>query len=357
MNERVPTFLAGASGLLAGELLRFLHGHPALELRSALSREEGRALREIHPHLATPIATTSMEEGARDLGRAAASAPVCALFLALPHGESAAAWRRLAAELGSRADRVRVVDLSADYRLRDRALFETTYGGPHPDPEGAEAFVYGLPELWRSRVREAQRVAAPGCFATALQLAAVPAAEAGILDPRAAWVFHGVTGSSGSGAAPKRSTHHPFRHGNLFAYSLDGHRHEAELRQALAELRVAPRIHFVPHSGPFARGIHLSAALPLARSLESREAREIYARRFAGEEFVEVLEESVPELRSVCGSNRASLAVRAREGTLTVLIALDNMSKGGAGQALQCMNLMLGLPEGSGLPTVGTGVC
>jgi N-acetyl-gamma-glutamyl-phosphate reductase len=170
-------------------------------------------------------------------------------------------------------------------------------------------------------------------------------------------VYAGVTGSSGSGASPKRTTHHPFRHGNLYAYSVGGHRHEAELRQALDELGLAPRLHFVPHSGPFARGIHLTAALPLAKPLTTEAARALYAERFAGEPFVEVLAGGVPEVRSVAGSNRASIGVDVRGDVLTVLVAIDNMIKGGSGQALQCMNLMLGLPETWGLSACGTGVC
>lgn len=356
MSAPLRAMLLGGSGILAGELLRLLDGHSALALEAVFSREAGRPLRELHPQLRSTLATSAFEEAPELVARAARTgAGELALFLSLPHGESATTWKRLRASLGAAAEGVRVVDLSADYRLRDGALHQRTYGEQH-DPEGAGEFVYGLPELWRGRVREARRVAAAGCFATALQLACLPAAAEKLLDATRPWVFHGVTGSSGAGATPKASTHHPFRHGNLFAYGVEGHRHEAELSQALAEHGLEPELCFLPHSGPFARGIHLSAALPLARALTSEEARALYARRYAGERFVEVLASGVPELRSVVGSNRASLALFARGRTLIVLLALDNMVKGGAGQALQCMNLMLGLPEGAGLSAVGTGV-
>lgn len=356
MSAKLRTFVAGGSGILAGELLRLLDAHPALEVEAAFSREAGRPLRELHPQLRSTLCTSALDEAPSRLARAAAaSAQPLALFLSLPHGESAAAWKRVRAELGGAAERVRVVDLSADFRLRDAALHQRTYGEQH-DPEGAAEFVYGLPELWRGRVREARRVAAAGCFATALQLASLPAAAGGLLDAARPWIFSGITGSSGAGATPKASTHHPFRHGNLFAYGVEGHRHEAELAQALLEHGLAPELCFLPHSGPFARGIHLTAALPLARELGSGEARALYARRFASEPFVEVLESGVPELRSVVGGNRASLALHVRGRTLIVLLTLDNMVKGGAGQALQCMNLMLGLPEASGLSAAGSGV-
>jgi [amino group carrier protein]-6-phospho-L-2-aminoadipate/5-phospho-L-glutamate reductase len=166
----------------------------------------------------------------------------------------------------------------------------------------------------------------------------------------------GITGSSGSGAAPKPGTHHPYRDGNLWVYASDGHRHEAELAQALAREGVRARIQFSAASGPFVRGIHLSAWLPLARPLDARAARAIYAEAYANEPFVEVLEEGAPDLRRVVGSNRASLGVYVRDGVLGVHLTLDNLVKGGAGQALQCLNRMLGFPETWGLPRAGLGV-
>jgi N-acetyl-gamma-glutamyl-phosphate reductase len=165
-----------------------------------------------------------------------------------------------------------------------------------------------------------------------------------------------VTGSSGSGAEPTPGTHHPHRHGNLWAYALDGHRHEAELEQALEPLGLAPPLHFLPHSGPFARGIHLTAALPLARAVSDAEARGVYEKAYAGEPFVGLTPGRAPDLRSVAGSNRALLLTRVRGEVLTVLCTLDNLVKGGAGQALQALNRMLGFDEALGLPRAGLGV-
>lgn len=346
MSDAIPVFVLGASGLLAGEALRLLEGHPRLTLAAAASRRAGAALRELHPQLASE--QRAVDEAALAAGIAAALANGPAgLLMGLPHGEAAPAWHRLRAALGPAAARLAVVDLSADFRLR------ATAGGE---------WTYGLPEFDRAALRAgARRAAAPGCFATAMQLAALPAADAGLLDFAAPWVMHAVTGSTGSGAAPAAQTHHPHRDGNLRAYALDGHRHEAELAQRFAA--APPRLHFLPHSGPFRRGIHLSAALPLAPgaltgaddAARSAAARDIYARRFAGEPFVRVLAAGAPELRHVAGSNRADLAVFARDGVLAVLLVLDNTLKGGAGQALQCLNLLLGLPEDAGLPRAGLG--
>ena len=327
--------ICGANGMLAGELLRLLEGHPVLELRSAVGRQG---------------------VGGMIAGLDAEAHP-SAVVLALPHGESASVWARIRKHLGARAGDLYVVDLAADFRLRDPDRYERAYGSPHPDPEQLPDFVYGLPEFGRESIRCARRVAAPGCFATALQLAALPAARAGILDASRPWIFHGVTGSSGSGNAPKPGTHHPHRHGNMWAYALDGHRHEAELAQSLGSLGIEAPIHFTPHSGPFARGIHMTASLPLAREIGAGEVRAHFARAFEGAPFVEVLSEGVPDIRHVAGSNKAMLAVSVRAQVLTVLCTLDNLIKGGAGQALQCLNLMLGLPETMGLPRTGLGVC
>lgn len=360
----VPLFLFGARGMLAGELLRLLELHPGLALAGAASRTPAE-LAAAHPHLAGPAAEGGADAfGARALASAAAESALAAALergpavavLALPHGESSAAWSRLRASLGARAERLWLVDLAADHRLREPARYAAAYGHAHPDPGALGAFVYGLPELGREALRTARRVAAPGCFATALQLATLPAARSGLLDPSRAWIYAGVTGSSGSGNEPKAGTHHPWRHGNLWAYSLGGHRHEAELAQSLAAHSIAAPLHFVPHSGPFARGIHLTACLPLARALSSDAARTLYAEAFAGEPFVQVLASGAPDLRRVVGSNSAALGVSVRGDVLDVLCTLDNLVKGGAGQALQCLNLMLGFPETWGLPRSGLGV-
>ncbi len=362
MREKsVPLFLFGATGMLAGELMRLLELHPVLELVAGSSRDPA-PLQSSQPHLVTPARAANRASTVEVIRAAVAAEGKAAVVLALPHGESARTYAELQDALGPVWRRVLVVDLAADFRLADKDLYRSAYGVEHPLPSALGEFVYGLPEFHRARIKGATRVAAPGCFATALQLAALPAADAGLLDRSRPWIFHAVTGSSGSGSEPKPGTHHPHRHGNLWAYSLDGHRHEAELTQALEMQRPReplPPIHFVPHSGPFARGIHLTAALPLAKdkaTLTTQEARAIYAACFADELFVEVAAEGVPDLRRVVGSNRASVGVHVKNGILTVLVTLDNLVKGGAGQALQCLNVMLGLPETAGLPRSGLGV-
>ncbi len=352
----VPAWVFGAKGMLAGELMRLLDLHPGLELRGAVSRSE-QGVVEAHPHLVTRTRTCNADEARAAIAEALVGGGRAVAFLALPHGESASLWAKLSAELGPLADNLYLVDLAADFRIANPARYQSAYGHPHPAPAELARFTYGLVELHRDAIARSRRVAAPGCFATALQLACVPAARAKLLDTSRPWILHGITGSSGSGVEPKPGTHHPWRHANMWAYSLDGHRHEAELAQALEPHGPVPPIHFVAHSGPMARGIHLTAALPLARKVTTAEARAAYAELFGGSTFVEVLEGSkVPDLRSISASNRAQLAVHVRGDVLNVLCTLDNMTKGGAGQALQCLNVMLGFPEHWGLPRAGLGV-
>ncbi len=331
MSPPVPVFLLGARGLLAGEFLRLLEDHPGLALAAAVSREPGPSLRACHPHLAAAAPLLDEAAALPLLARALEAGPA-ALVLALPHGQAAPAWARIARALGPRADGLVVVDLSADHRL-------------------APEWRYGLPEWRREELQGARRIAAPGCFATAMMLACLPAAEAGLAAPELPWLCHAVTGSSGSGVLPRAGTHHPHRHANLHAYALEGHRHEAEVRPRLGGMD----LRLLPASGPHARGIHLVASLPAREGLDPETARQTWRARYAGEPFVEVRTAGVPELRHVAGSNRAALAVHLRDGVLTVLCCLDNLLKGGAGQALQCLNLALGLPETTGLPRAGLG--
>jgi len=350
--ETQPVWLFGARGMLAGEFLRLLGGHPGFHMAGAVSRTPG-ALSAAHPQLGTDAHTCTPDEAQAAIVDCAQSGGHPLIVFGLPHGESANAWLKLQEQLGAAAESVSVIDLAADFRLKDPALYAATYGREHPAPAELAQFVYGLPEFARESIAGATRVAAPGCFATALQLAVLPAANAGLLNGAQPWILNAVTGSSGSGNKPQPGTHHPHRNGNYKAYSLGGHRHEAELAQALGDMD-AP-LYFLPHSGPFARGIHLTASLPLEQVVSTEDALATYASAYASEPFVEVLEQGVPELRTIVGSNRASLAVHVRGEVLTVLLSLDNIVKGGAGQALQCMNLMQGMPETWGLPVAGMG--
>ena len=287
-------------------------------------------------------------EGATDLvfeqlSPARAAEGVDVVLLGLPHKVSA----KLMPELLSTG--ARVVDMSGDFRLKDAAAYAAAYGQAHPHPELLPRFVYGLPELARERLRGATCVASPGCFATTIELALLPLAGAGLLSG----VVHvqGITGSSGSGVAPSAGTHHPVRAANLRTYKPLEHQHVPEIAEALAGAGARDlALRFVPVSAPLGRGILATAFVELPEAWSEARLRALYEERYAGEPFVRVPRRRLPEVAAVSGSNYAEVGLTvgpAREGrrTAVVLGALDNLVKGGAGQAIQNMNLVLGLPE------------
>jgi N-acetyl-gamma-glutamyl-phosphate reductase len=348
-----PVYLLGARGLLAGEFLRLLADHPHLHLAGAFARSGEGSLGSCHPQLAAPLASEPVQDASALLDAlAAATQPV--LVLALPHGASGPWWAEHCAELERRCPGLVVADLSADFRLEDAESYQTHYQLAHACPEELGQWSYGLPEL-HSVAQGSKRIATPGCFATALQLAILPFAHAGQLDFSRPWVAHGVTGSSGSGAVPKPGTHHPHRTMNFHAYGLQGHRHEAELLAPRSGLTAIPELDFTPHSAPLSRGIHLHAVLPLAASLQTQpdfDPQPTLASFCARHVFLEASDRA-PQIRNVAGSNRVQMHTYRRGSNLHCLLALDNTIKGGAGQAVQCLNLALGFAETTALPSSG----
>ena len=321
----------GASGYVGGELLSLLFHHPEAELVAATAGQAGgEELAELRPRFGASslrLLKGLEPEQLEDLDL---------LFLALPHGESSKRIASIPKEL-------RVIDLSADFRIDDRELAEGTYG-PHSAWDFQQDFVYGLPELNRSRIREAHRIAVPGCFATAASVGLIPALEAKVV-LGAPWIS-AVTGSSGSGHRPAAKTHHPDRALNFFAYQPNGHRHQLEIESALAELNAKKYpLELQVHSAPLVRGIYATVFFPTDPSVG---LLDIFRRRFQEESFVRV-QEQPPQLTDVIGTPRAAVSVSIRSGQATAFVAIDNLLKGAASQAIQCMNLAIGLPEETGL--------
>jgi N-acetyl-gamma-glutamyl-phosphate reductase len=255
------------------------------------------------------------------------------------------------------ATRAKVVDMSGDFRLKDAAAYERYYGQPHPHPELMKDFVYGLPELNRERLRRARLVASPGCFATTIELGLLPLARAGLLEG----VVHvqGITGSSGSGVAASAGTHHPVRAANLRTYKPLDHQHIPEIRETLAQAGARDlELRFVPVSAPLGRGILATSFVELTDDWTEARLRKLYEDAYAGEPFVRVPRKRLPEVAAVSGSNHAEVgvavasAVKGRR-TAALFSATDNLVKGGAGQAIQNMNLVLGLPERASLEDPG----
>jgi N-acetyl-gamma-glutamyl-phosphate reductase len=340
----------GAAGYAGGELLRLLLQHPAVTECVATSRSQGgKPIGEVHPALA-PV-TDARFSGASP-GEAARGRDV--VFLCLEHGESS----RVAGEVFDAGPGL-VVDLAADFRVHDPRLYERYYG-PHAAPEMVHRFTYGLADVVGCRLRGAAAIAAPGCFATAAQLALYPLARPGLeLAPS----LFAITGSSGAGVKPRPTTHHPMRAHNLFAYSVLGHRHEAEVLESWREWTGRPeaRARVMVHSGPVVRGIYLTlhASLPdAARGAEAGALAERFREAYRDRPFVRVLD-APPELTHVVGTNYALLhAVQSPDGEeIQVMVAIDNLVKGAGGQAIQAMNLALGIDERAGLTAAGIYPC
>jgi len=347
-GKRYRAAVIGGSGYGGAEMIRRLLVHPDVELVRVASIDlVGEPLSAADPAL----------EGQTDLvfeGIPAAEAArgVDVVLLGLPHTVAATKVPEIAA-----LPRVKIVDMSGDFRLKDPAEYARWYKHVHPCPERLPDFVYGLPELNREAIRKARFVASPGCFATTIELALLPLARAGLLEG----VVHvqGITGSSGSGVAPSAGTHHPVRAANLRTYKPLEHQHVPEIVQTLHAAGARDlALRFVPVSAPLGRGIFATAFLELPEAWTQERLEALYREAYAGEPFVRVPRRRLPEVAAVSGSNFAEVGVAAgpaRGGarTVTVFGAADNLVKGGAGQAIENMNLVLGLDEKASLADPG----
>jgi N-acetyl-gamma-glutamyl-phosphate reductase len=326
----IDVLILGASGYGGGELLRWLSTHPAVKsLRGTARSHAGKPFHAQHPNLRGLV--EGVFEAAPDWAAlAAGEQPV--LFSALPHGELGKLWPELeaAGKAHNLLERLLVIDLSADFRL---------------DP----AWVYGLVDWQPERMRGATRIANPGCFATALQLALLPLAEW-----KPAFVaVTAATGSSGSGAAPSDTTHHPTRANDFRAYKMLGHQHEAEVLRTLATAGWEAPLSFVPQSAPMVRGIFATAQFPLPAGIELGSLRAHFENFYKDRFFVRIVDGS-PRVAATTGSAFADIGIAARHGHGAVMVALDNLGKGMAAQAVQNLNLALGLPEWTGLKAAGS---
>ncbi len=339
----IPTAVLGATGYVGGELLRLIAGHPTLELVAAVSESRaGSTIAANFPHLAGVYGDACFaahEDWLEPLERGSA----LAVFSAAPHGASAAMVAALLEQSAARDLDVHVVDASADFRFPDRKAYEAVYGAGHGAPTLLEAFQSGVPE----HVPEvtARHAGNPGCFATAVLLAAVPLLDAGVTDSR--FFVTGITGSTGSGRSPQAGTHHPERHSNLYAYKPLAHRHAPEIL-ALAKAATGRdwTLNFVPHSGPFARGIFVTLQVMSDEPVEA--LRRIFEDYYADAPFVDIVDGS-PKLKNVVASNHAQIGLAKNDTTAVVMCAIDNLVKGAAGGAIQWMNRLWRLPETAGL--------
>jgi len=351
VSAPVPAVVLGGSGYVAGELLRLIAAHPHFELAAVMSDSRpGEPVAHAFPHLASTYGDTRFSSQA-EIEERVTQLPATAVFSAAPHGAAAELIDQLLSKAAGAGRRVRVVDISADFRYRSVATFESTYHHVHRAPARIPEFTCALPEHLATLTTA--HVAHPGCFATATLLAAVPLLALRLVTARL--FVAGITGSTGSGRKPVDATHHPLRHSDVYAYNALTHRHVPEMQECVrAACGVDTDIAFVPHSGPFARGIHVSVQSELTAAYGTAQVLAALRSFYAHAPFVRVLDQA-PRMKDVVASNYAHLSAVADGRTVAVLCVIDNLAKGAAGGALQWMNRMFDMPETAGLTAPAPG--
>jgi N-acetyl-gamma-glutamyl-phosphate reductase len=350
-SDTLPAFVLGGTGYVAGELARLIAGHPRLALKAILSDSQpGAPVGAAFPHLKSAYPALQFS-GADEIERLIRETPLSALFSAAPHGVAAALIDRLLGAAEAGGVRTHCVDISADFRYRSAEDYQAVYQHAHGAPARIREFTCAVPEHLKSA--PTPHVAHPGCFATASLLACVPLLALGLTEPRL--FITGVTGSTGSGRKPVDGTHHPLRHGDLYSYGALAHRHAPEIAACAQQASgVAAEINFVPHSGPFARGIHITVQAALKKPLSSTGALEALTEYYRGCPFVRVTDKA-PRVKDVAASNYAHLSAVTNGSSIAVMSALDNLNKGAAGGGVQWMNRLLGFDETLGLTAPAPG--
>ncbi|MEM9171077.1 MAG: N-acetyl-gamma-glutamyl-phosphate reductase [Pseudomonadota bacterium] len=348
-SKPTPAIVLGATGYVGGEFLRLIADHPHLELRAAISGSMvGQAIADAFPHLASVY--PDMDFTDVDSALEALSGETVACFSALPHASAAKEISTLLGKGAGHRVTIHVVDASADFRFANVADYEAIYG-EHGAPSLNDLFTRGVPELVVGA--DTQHAAQPGCFATAMQLAMAPLIKVPLSQPT--FQAFGVTGATGAGKTPLTTTHAPERHSNLFAYKPLSHRHAPEV-ESLLEVHTGtrPNVHFLPHAGPFARGIHMSVTCEPVEPVHADRIRDAFEAAYDDEPFVRVID-GMPRIKNVVGSNYAEIGVAATDSQIAVTVVIDNLIKGAAGGAMQWMNRLLGWPETTGLTRTSLG--
>jgi len=347
----IPVIVLGGTGYVAGELLRLVALHPRLTLGAAISTSvAGQPIGNAFAHLAPVLGGATFDSTETVVARLG-DAPRWIVLSAAPHGASAPLVAELLAAGATAGTAITVVDASADFRFRTSDAYAAVYGHPHAAPTLLDAFSCAVPEHLAAIATP--HAAQPGCFATAMLLAIVPLVVHGLAKPD--FYVSAITGSTGAGGTPRETTHHPVRHSNVFAYQPLAHRHDPEVR-ALAEAATGAPIdlHFVPHSGPFARGIHATVFAERANVDSTQAAQAALADFYRDSPFVDVVG-APPRVKDVVGTNYARLSVAVDGQAISACCVIDNLVKGAAGGAIQWVNRLLGWPEHEGLTVVSPG--
>lgn len=333
--------IIGGTGYTGGELARVLSRHPGVSIAAMTSRQSaGKKVGDVQANLEGYVDidfTESIPE----------SADLDLVFVATPHGAS------MDVTPGLLGKGIKVIDLTGDYRFRDAAVYEEWYGHKHKDTENLAHAVYGLPEFYREAISKANLVANPGCYATSAILACAPLVSTGLVEGK---IFvDGKSGTSGAGMTPSPRLHHPTCGESVIPYSVGTHRHTPEIEAVIKDIsKEESDVLFVPNLVPMVRGIISSCFFNLKEHLSQEELSSVFRKAYAGEPFVRFSEE--PSIRAVVGSNHAQVSARADGACAVTFGVIDNLMKGASGQAVQCMNLMLGFKETEGLDFPGLGV-
>jgi N-acetyl-gamma-glutamyl-phosphate reductase len=339
--KKIKVSVIGASGYGGAEAVRLLSTHPEVEIVHVTAEsQQGQTMSGLYPNLRSFVDQTMIAVDAERIGRDSD-----ATFVSLPSGKAMDLVPSLLRQ-GSK-----VIDIAADFRLRDASLYPTWYKVTHTAPEYLAEAVYGLPELHREKLKKARLVANPGCYPAASLLALLPLLRAGVVQLTGI-VVDAKSGVSGAGRGGGGGFGFSETNEDVRAYSVTGHNHIAEIEQELTEVAKAPvRISFTPHLIPMTRGILATAYAPLKKQLTEAEAMALYQETYQHEPFIRVLNDTLPRTKATLGSNYCDIAVKidTRTSTAIAIAAIDNLGRGAAGQAVQNMNLMFELPETAGL--------
>lgn len=350
-DTKVPVIVLGGTGYVAGEALRLVAAHPYLQLRAVLSDSQpGESVAKSFAHLA-PVYPDLRFSSLEDVKQLISNLPQSAIISAAPHGVAAKLIDDLLRAAEAKGAQPKVIDISADYRYSTAGAYEAVYKHAHGAPARIAQFTCAVPEHL-DRI-STPHVAHPGCFATAVLLASVPLLKLGMVEPRL--FVSGITGSTGSGRSPVAGTHHPQRHSDMYAYNPLSHRHTPEITAlAHAATDVEAEFNFVPHSGPFARGIHVTVQATAKRAVKTPELIAALSDFYSGRPFVRVTGD-MPHIKDVAASNYAYLSGAANGNTIVTMCAIDNLVKGAAGGAMQWLNRLFEFEETAGLTVPAAG--
>ncbi len=344
-SEKLKVGIVGGTGYTGVELLRLLSVHPDVRLTVITSRgDAGLAVADMFPSLRGHVDLAFSDPAQANLTECDV------VFFATPHGVAMSQAQVLLDA------NVKLIDLAADFRLQDTAVFEKWYKMPHSCPDILREAVYGIPELYREKIKSAQVIGNPGCYPTTVLLGLAPLLEQGLVDCSAPIIADSKSGVSGAGRKAEVATLFAEASDSMKAYGVAGHRHHPEIYAQLTQLADAElQFIFVPHLIPMIRGMLSTIYVKLSETAKNIDLQALYERRYQHECFVDVMPAgSLPETRSVRGSNQIRIALhkQAEAGYLTLVVVQDNLVKGAAGQAVQNMNIMFGLPENTGLEVV-----